>query len=145
MHDTPTKPLFNSASRAFSHGCVRVRNPQRFAEVIFAEDRGWGPEKIRALLDVRKENNQVDLATKIPVHVSYFTAWVDDEGKLATYRDVYGYEDRIHLGLDGKAHLIVKKQENLGQIRAEVVGRLADNYASSPQGLLNWMGKLFGN
>ena len=145
MHDTPTKPLFNQSVRSFSHGCMRVRNPQRFAEVIFAEDKGWGPERIRAAIDSKIENNQVNLTTKIPVHVAYLTLWAQPDGTVTAFRDIYGYEDKIHLGLDGKAHLIVKKKEDLGQIRAEVVGRLADNAPNAVPNLFGWMKSIFGN
>lgn len=144
MHDTPMKPLFNNPIRTFSHGCVRVRNPQRFAEVILAEDKGWGPERIKSLLDTPQQNNMVQLTTRIPVHIVYFTAWVDDDGKLATYRDMYGHEEKVHLGLDGKAHLIPKKKEDLGKVRADVVARLSENSFAQPN-VLNWMKQLFGN
>jgi murein L,D-transpeptidase YcbB/YkuD len=46
MHDTPTKNLFDKPSRPFSHGCMRVRNPQRFAELVLAADKGWTPEQV---------------------------------------------------------------------------------------------------
>lgn len=144
MHDTPLKPLFNNPVRTFSHGCVRVRNPQRFAEVILAEDKGWGPERIKSLLDTPQQNNMVQLTTRIPVHIVYFTAWVDDDGKLATYRDMYAHEDKVHLGLDGKAHLIPRKKEDLGKVRADVVARLSENSFAGPN-VFNWMKQLFGN
>lgn len=144
MHDTPLKPLFNQTVRTFSHGCVRVRNPQRFAEVILAEDKGWGPERIKALLDNPQQNNMVQLTNRIPVHIVYFTTWVDDDGKLATYRDMYGHEEKIHLGLDGKAHLIPRQKEDLGKVRADVVARLSENSFAQPN-VLNWMKQMFGN
>lgn len=148
MHDTPSKPLFNSASRAFSHGCVRVRNPARFAEVLLSEDKGWGPDKVKALVDSAPENTEVKLTTRIPVHMAYFTAWVEDDGRLVGYRDVYGYEDRIHLGLAGRASQIVKRKENLGAIRAEVVGRLSEAGPFGGGGGANplgWIKQIFGN
>jgi murein L,D-transpeptidase YcbB/YkuD len=48
MHDTPTKNLFNAEVRMFSHGCVRVREPQRLAELVLAEDQGWPASRVAA-------------------------------------------------------------------------------------------------
>ncbi len=80
MHDTPNKALFNEASRPFSHGCMRVRNPQRLAEILLAEDKGWDAGKIADLIAKGPENNEVKIDHPIPVHITYFTAWVDDKG-----------------------------------------------------------------
>ncbi len=44
MHDTPSKSLFNASVRAFSHGCMRVRNPLKFAEVVLGEGFGLGTQ-----------------------------------------------------------------------------------------------------
>jgi L,D-transpeptidase YcbB len=130
MHDTPTKSLFDATQRTFSHGCIRVRNPVRLAEVLLAEDQGWEPNKIAALIKSGPLNNNVPLTKNIPVHITYFTAWVDDTGKLNTRPDVYGHEARIQLGLEGKAHLIVKRKQDPGPVRAEAVARLAETKAS---------------
>jgi L,D-transpeptidase YcbB len=143
MHDTPTKNLFNATQRTFSHGCMRVRNPVRLAEVLLAEDKGWEPKKIAALVKNGPQDNHVQLTKKIPVHITYFTAWVDDAGKLQTRPDVYGHESRIQMGLEGKAHLIVKRKEDLGPVRAGVVGRLAE--AQSSWTRRDWMRDVFGS
>jgi murein L,D-transpeptidase YcbB/YkuD len=142
MHDTPTKSLFNAPQRTFSHGCIRVRNPGRLAEVLLAEDQGWETNKIAALVKSGPQNNNVPLTKKIPVHITYFTAWVDDTGRLNTRPDVYGHEARIQLGLEGKAHLIVKRKQDLGPVRAEVVARLAETKASWT--MRDWLHQVFG-
>jgi len=126
MHDTPAKHLFQSSRRMFSHGCMRVRNPLQFASVLLAESDGWTAGKVQAAVKSGQRNNHVNLSKKIPVHITYFTAWVDDDGKLKTWSDVYGHEQRIQMGLEGKAHLIAKQNEDLGKVQAEVVGRLAE-------------------
>ena len=82
MHDTPSKNLFASSVRTFSHGCIRVRNPRRLAEVIFANDRNWTARDISAKLQSRIENNRVELAQPIPVHNVYFTLVADEKGGL---------------------------------------------------------------
>ncbi|MGI9404317.1 MAG: L,D-transpeptidase family protein, partial [Hyphomicrobium sp.] len=76
MHDTPTKSLFDRTTRAFSHGCVRIRNPQRLAEILLAEDKGWDAAQIDDLIKNGPGNNEVHLDRRVPVHVTYFTAWI---------------------------------------------------------------------
>ncbi len=102
MHDTPAKHLFNSSERAFSHGCMRVRNPIRLAELVLAHDKGWDGAKVRQLIEDGPEDNKIALETKIPVHVTYFTAVPDEAGKIKSLRDVYGHEERIALALEGR-------------------------------------------
>jgi murein L,D-transpeptidase YcbB/YkuD len=97
MHDTPTKKLFNENTRAFSHGCMRVRNPVRFAEILLGE-QGWSPAKVRQALDTT-EDYQVTLDRKVPVHIMYFTLWGDRSGNLKEFGDVYDYDDKLKLAL----------------------------------------------
>lgn len=107
LHDTPSKSLFKAATRTFSHGCVRVQDPIRLAEMILAEDRGMTEDRVRSL--ARKgapENNQMNLARRIPVHITYFTVRTDRGGEVSTFKDIYGHERRISLALEGKMHLI---------------------------------------
>jgi murein L,D-transpeptidase YcbB/YkuD len=85
MHDTPARNLFSQASRAFSHGCVRVENPREFAAVLL----GWDRQRIDEKTD-SGENASVSLPSKVPVHITYFTAWPDDTGKINYYNDIYG-------------------------------------------------------
>jgi L,D-transpeptidase YcbB len=112
MHDTPSKSLFNASARAFSHGCMRVRDPLKLAELVLAEDRGWTAGRVTAAVQRGPKDNQINLTTKVPVHMTYFTAWVDDDGKLRTFGDVYGHENRIALGVAGKTHLIKQERPN---------------------------------
>ncbi len=111
LHDTPSKSLFANSSRAFSHGCVRVRDPLKLAEVILANDKNMTRADVDRLANNGPENNELKLASPIPIHLTYFTAWVDDDGKLQTASDIYGHESRVHLGLEGKTHLIAQPRE----------------------------------
>ncbi|MEQ1717753.1 MAG: L,D-transpeptidase family protein, partial [Hyphomicrobium sp.] len=113
LHDTPSKRLFNEKVRTFSHGCMRVRNPVQLAEVIMAEDKGWDKAKVNEMITTGPEDNDVALDRAIPVHVTYFTAWVDDAGEVKTFADVYGHEQRIKLGLEGRWSEIVKNRDHL--------------------------------
>jgi murein L,D-transpeptidase YcbB/YkuD len=117
MHDTPTKQLFDEASRTFSHGCMRVRNPRRMAEILLAEDKGWDAAKVADLIENGPGNNEVPVDRKIGVHITYFTAWVDEKGETQTARDVYGHEKRITLALQGKWNQIAKGPNHLAPVR----------------------------
>jgi murein L,D-transpeptidase YcbB/YkuD len=95
IHDTPADELFARPNRAFSHGCVRVAEPEAIASYVLRGDAEWNQERIRQALNAGVEK-QVKLAQPIPVHIVYFTAWVDDAGQVHFENDVYGY-DRIGL------------------------------------------------
>jgi L,D-transpeptidase YcbB len=100
MHDTPERNLFPKTFRAFSHGCMRVQDPSLFAEIILAEDKGWPAEKTRSMFGAGSQD--VPLDTHIPVHVTYMTARVTEDGKLETYGDVYGLDGRVAAALGNK-------------------------------------------
>ena len=128
LHDTPSKSLFNEKVRTFSHGCMRVRNPVQLAEVIMAEDKGWSKAKINELIGSGPEDNDVALDKPLPVHVTYFTAWVEDNGELKTFPDVYGHEQRIKLGLEGRWNEIVKNRDHLLPPEDAPIARSRDDW-----------------
>jgi murein L,D-transpeptidase YcbB/YkuD len=101
MHDTPERHLFVKSFRALSHGCMRIAEPRRFAEVLLGEDKGWSSEKVRSMFG--GYSSEVALSTHIPVHVTYFTARVDDSGKLLTFGDFYGLDSRTAAALTGRS------------------------------------------
>ena len=94
LHDTPSKHLFSRRDRAFSHGCIRVEKPKELAEVLLANDPKWTPEKIDEAMHKGKET-WYTLKEKIPVYIGYFTAWVDTEGNLRFYEDVYKRDEPL--------------------------------------------------
>ena len=98
MHDTPLRRLFNRSRRAFSHGCMRVRNPKRLAEVIFQDEPGWNKKKVASYYH-SGASVKVKLKKKVPVHVVYFTAWSENGRTLKFFRDLYGHDDRIAMAL----------------------------------------------
>ncbi len=147
MHDTPTKHLFNNASRAYSHGCMRVRDPMRFAELLLGYDKGWDMGRIQQLANAGPENNEIRLSKKVPIHVTYFTATVDEDGTLKTFNDIYNHESKILLGLEGKAHLIQQPREEKYQPAARGQVRFVEKGwgggGSSSNGFENWMKNVF--
>lgn len=97
MHDTPTRQLFDNTVRAESHGCMRVRNPLRLAEVLLS-GQGWSAGRIRSVIE-DGANQTVYLSRRIPIHLTYFTLWIDQRGRPATFRDVYGHDSRLRAAL----------------------------------------------
>lgn len=94
MHDTPTKSLFNKTVRAYSHGCIRVRNPRKLAEILLGRDRNWSPGRIDAAIRSGK-NQRVNLNTPVQVNITYFTARVEKNGKISYFSDIYGHDARM--------------------------------------------------
>jgi L,D-transpeptidase YcbB len=135
MHDTPQKHLFNGTVRANSHGCMRVRDPQRLAELILAEDQGWPVGRVASVIASNQPNNQITLKRKVATHMTYFTVWVEDDGKLKTFTDLYNHESKIALGLEGKAHLIPRDKT---PIVAGAVGSLAETSTGGAGGKKDW-------
>lgn len=94
LHDTPSKNLFSSERRAFSHGCIRVEKSKELANLILQNDPIWTPEKIDKAMHKNKEVWHT-LKNKIPVYIGYFTAFVDDEGDINFYKDIYDRDIRL--------------------------------------------------
>jgi murein L,D-transpeptidase YcbB/YkuD len=95
MHDTPAseRDLFAKSYRGLSHGCMRVSDPFRLAVILLAQDKGWSEQQVGSLLN--GGTLEVKLTTRIPVHMTYFTAMVDREGNLQTFGDLYGLDARM--------------------------------------------------
>jgi murein L,D-transpeptidase YcbB/YkuD len=91
LHDSPADELFARPGRALSHGCIRVEEPETMAMYILKDDPDWDTPKILAAMNAGVEK-QVKLKQTIPVHIVYFTAWVDDNGGLHYQPDIYGYD-----------------------------------------------------
>jgi murein L,D-transpeptidase YcbB/YkuD len=95
LHDTPTRGLFANARRAFSHGCVRVDQPFALAEVLQPQE--WPQERLRKMIG--RTERTLRLPEHIPVHLQYFTAFVDEQGDLQTREDLYGHSRKVQLAL----------------------------------------------
>jgi murein L,D-transpeptidase YcbB/YkuD len=91
LHDTPADDLFAREGRAFSHGCVRVEQPEALAKYVLRDAPEWTEETIRKAMLAGVEKH-VKLAQPIPVHIVYFTAGVDAEGRLQVWKDIYGLD-----------------------------------------------------
>jgi murein L,D-transpeptidase YcbB/YkuD len=91
LHDTPAHALFARPARALSHGCVRVEEPEALAKYILRGYPEWDETQILQAMQAGVEKH-VKLKETIPVHIVYFTAWVDENGGLHFQPDVYRYD-----------------------------------------------------
>lgn len=91
MHDTPAKSLFKRQHRAYSHGCIRLHDPQAMAAAVLGKSKSHVNARIKP-----GKNKTEKLAEKVPVYVSYFTAWPQEDGTVKYFNDMY----------DRDAHLI---------------------------------------
>jgi murein L,D-transpeptidase YcbB/YkuD len=89
LHDTPARSLFSRTVRSFSHGCIRIEKPVELAEYLLKDDPAWTPERIAAVLAKGREA-WVTIPNPLPVHLVYWTAWVDGDGTLQLRDDLYG-------------------------------------------------------
>ena len=94
LHDTPADALFSRASRAFSHGCIRLERPRDLAYLLGQKLADKSPEQIDRLSDMDTEQ-WINVKRKIPVYVLYFTTWVDDDGTVRYHHDVYGIDQQF--------------------------------------------------
>jgi L,D-transpeptidase YcbB len=104
MHDTLAyrKKFFQKPARAIGHECVRMEKPQLFAEALLAQDQGWSSSQVKELWD-SAVNKPVSIEHKIPVHMVYFTAVVDDAGKVSSFGDLYGLDNKMATAMFGSA------------------------------------------
>jgi len=103
QHDTPDKHMFAHDKRAYSHGCMRVQDPVRYAEVLLGIARpndGYTQDRIRRMFG--NAEHDIQLPVPIPVHVTYQTAFVDDAGKLQVRDDIYGRDRSTIATLKGE-------------------------------------------
>ena len=80
---------------------MRVQNPVHLAEVILEHDKGWSAEKVRSFVPGGRSAD-ITLTTPVPVHLTYFTAAVDDNGVLHNFGDLYGMDSRVATALASK-------------------------------------------
>ncbi len=89
LHDTPARALFDEDMRALSHGCVRVEDPERLAEIVL----NWPETRLEAAIGGAERT--VFLPQPLPIHIEYFTAFVDADGALEERPDVYGLTQKV--------------------------------------------------
>ncbi|HSV11508.1 MAG TPA: L,D-transpeptidase family protein [Hanamia sp.] len=94
FHDTPAKGLFNKDIRAYSHGCIRLADAEKMADYLLRDNSKWTPQKIHEAMN--SGNQQfVKLKDPVPVFITYYTAWVDENGTLNFRDDIYGHDKEV--------------------------------------------------
>jgi murein L,D-transpeptidase YcbB/YkuD len=143
QHDTADKHLFKHARRAFSHGCMRVEDPIRYAEVMLSialPTEGYTQERIRRMFGP----SEVDIRfpRPVPVHITYQTAFVDEEGKLQLRDDVYGRDAQLLAILKGSERRVADiaiERRRVAIARDELRLPNSYNYRRNPGGsFFNW-------
>jgi len=124
QHDTPDQYMFGHDVRAESHGCMRVQDAPKYAEVlshIARPDEQWTAEKVRSMYGSTEHEIPLE-SVPIWIHLTYQTAFVDDEGKLQIRRDVYN--------LDSRTLAAIKSEHGIAQPPSQ---RAGGRFGSSPQ------------
>ncbi|MBU0681230.1 MAG: L,D-transpeptidase family protein [Proteobacteria bacterium] len=100
LHDTPSQELFQKTSRDFSSGCIRVEKSVELVSYLLGNDPRWSQESIRATM-ASGTQQIVSLPEQIPIHILYWTAWGDNEGRIHFRNDLYARDKRLVAALDG--------------------------------------------
>jgi murein L,D-transpeptidase YcbB/YkuD len=116
LHDTPSKALFAEKSRAFSHGCIRVKDIDRLAVELMELDRGESTEVEKALAG--SATRTVKLQQRRPVYLVYFTMDVAADGRLVTLDDPYGRDAKLIAGLNRETQLASAQLRSSSKTRA---------------------------
>ncbi len=124
LHDTPGDSLFANAERGFSHGCIRLERPLELADYVLRGAGDWDEERIRGVV-ASGERTEVRLPEEIPVHLTYFTAWVGEDGRLHFRGDLYGHDERLGEALAAEEPLTFDPAALRGEAAAP--GRQARN------------------
>lgn len=99
LHDTPSKSLFARSIRAYSHGCVRVQNPMDFADALLVnEPSHLDSAKLESMYG--PSERWVSMEAHVPIHITYFTLRVDQDGTIRSYADIYGHNKKLIEMLD---------------------------------------------
>jgi murein L,D-transpeptidase YcbB/YkuD len=94
FHDTNAKSLFSKDKRAYSHGCIRLAEPEKMAQYLLRNQSEWTPDRIEAAMDSGSEQT-VRLKQPVPVIITYYTTWVDGNGRLNFRDDIYGHDNTL--------------------------------------------------
>ncbi len=112
QHDTPDKHMFAHDVRAYSHGCMRVQDPAKYAEILFniaRPDENWTADKVKRMFGAGEQD--IQLPAQIWVLLTYQNAFVDDAGQLQIRRDIYNIDSRTLAAIKSERGMIEPPQE----------------------------------
>ena len=99
IHDSPARSLFDRNIRSFSSGCIRVERPLELLDHVLRGSEQWTPASVRAALETGRERT-IRMPRELPVHIEYWTAWVEEDGTVHFRSDVYGRDARLRAALE---------------------------------------------
>jgi murein L,D-transpeptidase YcbB/YkuD len=102
LHSTPAQSLFSKQRRDFSHGCIRVEDPQALAVWVLRNNPGWSKDRVASAFKAEKEQ-QVNLTRIIPVLILYSSAVAEEDGQVYFLEDIYGH-DKSLVKLEAQAY-----------------------------------------
>ena len=143
QHDTPEKYMFAHDVRAYSHGCMRVQDPAKYAEVLFAIARpseNWTADKVKRMFGTGEQD--IQLPVPIWVHLTYQSAFVDEAGKLQIRRDVYNLDSRTLAAIKSERGVVEPPQERKPEVASG--GGQRRVVAVQPRPILSFFGSFFG-
>ncbi|HEX2223573.1 MAG TPA: L,D-transpeptidase family protein [Thermoanaerobaculia bacterium] len=117
LHDTPADHLFSREERDFSHGCIRLEKPIALAEYLLKDDPEWSPRALQEAL-ASGERKTVKLPKPLPVHLVYWTAWVEPNGTVQFRKDVYGHDTALVKALEEEPPVWLDLNAVRGSVRA---------------------------
>ncbi len=144
QHDTPDKHMFAHDRRAYSHGCMRVQDPVKYAEVLLSialPNGGYTQQRIRSLYGPAEHN--VNFPTPIPVHITYQTAFVDDAGKLQVRPDIYNIDTKTRNLIRSERGVVEPAQERGPAVASTQVKRARPKDGQQPR-TVGFFESLFG-
>lgn len=98
LHDTPHKYLFEKTFRDFSSGCIRVEHPLTLAQALLGPEANWDEAALRKAI-ARRQTQIIRLSSPVPVHLLYWTAWVDAAGQVNFREDIYERDSKLQNAL----------------------------------------------
>jgi murein L,D-transpeptidase YcbB/YkuD len=101
LHDTPSRELFGKTERNFSSGCIRIEKPVDMADYLLTNQPGWNPQRVRDTIDSMRETS-IHLDRPIPVHLLYWTVFVDGVGDLQFRPDIYSRDEKLIRALSAR-------------------------------------------
>lgn len=115
MHDTSARNLFATDIRDYSHGCIRLENPFALVQYLMQDDPNWNEEKLQGILDSR-HTKYVSVPHPIPIFLTYFTAWVDENGHINFRDDLYHLDQETVSPTDQEQEGSSPWEQNDGQL-----------------------------
>lgn len=109
FHDTPHKGIFEKDKRAYSHGCIRLSEPEKLAQYLLQDHPDWTPESIQEAMNSGEEK-YVKVKDPVPVLIYYYTAWVDNTGTLQFREDIYNRDKQMAAKLFTGKHHFAREQ-----------------------------------